>query len=350
MNHLISIYSAGGVRVHSFGRKGGAPGELVDPIALATTREGLVVWDADPLRTFTFYDSVGRVTNTMPGQVRGDWNASMSRPSLPLLEDPYQGPREDLTRRLKTVPDDVAAGFLSLPDDRLLGEHNSSNSKAVLLKYSAGTTELDTIAMFAPPLLVAAGTTPSGSPLFDHAVFSARPVWVFGPDWIALGSGDSTIVRVLHDDGDELLIVKSVVGGQPIIEEQLLDWGTHVYNIMNTRNADRPWFRQWTQRQYSRIAIDMTSFAAVSPTYVDAFANSSCLIITGFSPTDDLHGSSHTLHIINVRSHEYVGAVRIPLPLARIRDVSGTAVYTTERDSSDVFHVKRWPLPQSIRC
>ena len=100
MEKAISVYGPSGRLERRIGKSGEGPGEFSDPIAVVWTGLYWVVWDRDPNKTFTIFDTAGTVTSTIRRPVDGDWRANIFRAGPALREYPYHTTSEDLTHRL----------------------------------------------------------------------------------------------------------------------------------------------------------------------------------------------------------------------------------------------------------
>lgn len=347
----VIVLSPHGHVISRFGRVGDGPGEFRSPIAILVLGDRIVVIQADPYRTFTAFDTTGRVAATAGAPVSGDWQAMVSHgPRLPVDDWARSASQsEDVTRRFG-VTDDADMLVQLQPDD--LDQRSATRSQrlpAHLLRFDDRFRLIDTLVGFlgietVPDRVVMAGAVRHPA----VPLFARRPVWASGRGWLAVGSSEDTSVSILtHDSTVVVAAVAWPHGANEVSQADRMDvarWtGDYTLryvpsaraaaNAMSHKDIDR-----MLQAQAARLP-----FATREPELMAMYGAGSCLWLFGFAPADYIDGTAHTAVILDVRKGRLVDVVRVPRRDGRIRAVDLTGVYVTYRDSLNVYHLERYP-------
>lgn len=367
MERSVIVYDSLGQVLTRFGREGKGPGEYVIPVAVASTRGGrLVVWDRDPTRVFTVLaPEHGTVLATVGTQAVGDWARPYFRHPLIAPYGDQQGP-EDVTRRLRAYgPDSFIHHLQEDEHDYFLAgtKLEGGVAKAFLIRYDSEGQLVDTLA-------VVAGAQTEEYDRFGEAVFyrepifSGRPIWAAGEDWLAIGHGDSASMVVRSLEGDTLARLTLPARREHVTEEDRLEaarWEIAI-RLINSKNSREMFEKASRREQREAVRYDAENylhFADLMPTVSAAYAHGECLFLAGPSATDWADGTALTWVAVNVVRGTLEGVLRLEPPAesalqlgrrgAAVRDFDGRWAYVLFRDDYGFTYVQRYRLPE-VAC
>ncbi len=370
MQKQIILFDSTGAETRRIGRQGDGPGEYRDAFALTRVGGKLVVWQASASSTFTVVDTVGHVVAVAGAPVKGDWIRPIFRRPLLNPEGTMMGP-EDVTRRLAPWGD---AGFVHQIQ---LNEYEHIDFAAptdfpappvYLILYGLDAALRDTIAnLTGPPTLVRDWVQTSNGTVvfFQQPLFSGRPVWTTGRNWIALGHGDSTRIVVRTFAGDTLVTIELPDRRREISRHDKIEAAKWIVALrLRHFPESREIFERDSPRERQKgiewTAFELTPFARLTPTVTAAYGAGNCLFLAGYSASDYVDGTALTWVALNVRRAAVQAVFRIvppqvgePLALDRrggaVRAFDEKFVFVSYADGDGVFYLSRYPLPE-IDC
>ncbi len=365
MEKQILLFDAAGSPVRRIGREGDGPGEFKAPWALEAVGGVLVAWQDSPSRTFTVFDTTGKVVATSGAAVPGGWHRLAYRQPTTRVYGPrdQRGP-EDVTRRLVALGD---SGFVHLIQFNELDSLDIRNPRsfpsppAHLIRYGLDATVRDTLATVSGTATEAwlPAPVPGGYPLYAQPLYSGRPVWTIGDGWYAVGHGDSSSISVRWFAGAPDLVVR--LPGERT--EITFDDRIHGAKWLNAHQAlNSSWSRNLLEtasakgiEEGMREDARNNPFARYAPTVTALFGYANCLFASGFSPSDWHDGTSMVLVVIDVERGAIDDVIRLPRPAgtpmpldrhgAAVVEIAHGYAFTTYRDYDGVFFVERVPLP-----
>ncbi|MFW6202633.1 MAG: 6-bladed beta-propeller [Gemmatimonadota bacterium] len=302
MEKQVLIFDADGGRAAVYGREGEGPGEYGDPWALVAVGAHLLVWDGDPTTTFTLLDPSGQVLATAPMPGGADvMHLPFREPHL-RQEWPYQGPPEDVTRRIAAYGE--GAFVFHLQPSEVLAALNDEpfpyDAPSVhLIRYDIELRPRDTLAVTTAPPLRSRERRRGQLFRFAQPLFAAGPVWAAGDGWLALGHGDSSVIRVTTDGGEPLLNLRWPARSRPVTDADRIALSRWYYK--EHLSKDMPSFvERWErmsqderERRIRAYALDgRLSFAETRPEITAAYGTGPCLWIAGFRADDFILGTA----------------------------------------------------------
>lgn len=365
MEKHIDVFDSRGRMTVRYGREGDGPGEYRFPWALTSVGEVLVAWQAAATSTFTVLGADGRILATGPRSAEGDWARPAYRFPMLDLEGRQRGP-EDVTRRLGAFGDSGFLVQLQLDEQERIDPRapvDFPSPPVYLIRYGMDARISDTIAVLTGPPTLFAKQVPNVLPFYEQPLFSGRPVWATGSDWIATAHGDSAHLVVQRFSGDTTVIVRWPARRREVSDADRIDaakWriAVRVLNSSYTREfferASRN-NREWGVREE---AFRLISFAELAPRITAAYGVGDCLFLSGYAPSDWGDGTALTWVVLNVEKVTLEAVIQIPPPRetlvlgrhgAAVREFDDRYVYTSHRNGDGVFIVQRYRLP-TIDC
>lgn len=359
MEKTIWLFGPHGERLGSVGREGKGPGEFVDPVAVTTIGDYLVVHQTAGV-LFTIFHEDGSVVGTSPPQQfrDADWRAFYFRATHPLPSElEFQSTMEDWTRRIGSYdsrtfvfqiqPNEVNATLKNVP-------FPYDSPPVYLVRLDITGTVLDTVATtYAPPSILT--SVQFGTPTYTQPIFARRPIWASGPGWFATGHGSRPQIEVRFFPGDATLILRWPDVARPLTHEEKSQAAAWYYRQQRYYPGGERREELWnnrSQRERGRAIqrfVDFYAFAEAAPQVTAAFGAGACLWLSGFYPVDYADGTALTWVIVNLEEERSSRVVRVPRVGSRVRHVDRTAIYTSYRDNDGVHFVERHTVP-GLRC
>lgn len=325
----------------------------------------LVVWQRRATSTFTVLGSDGAVLATGGATIQADWAEPTFRlPLLNLLGTQF-GP-EDITRRLAALGDSGFVVQLQLNEKEHIDWRapiDFPTPAVYLIRYGLDARVRDTLATMAgPPTLLwnRLATEDQTLVIYEQPLFSPRPVWAIGENWLALSHGDSSYMVIRRFSGDTVLVVRwpdrrSLVSDRDKIEAAKWVIAHRILNSTESRQMYQLDSPRGRRKGIEFEAFEVLSFAELAPTITAAYGAGACLFLAGYAPADWADATALTWIALNVEKGTVQSVFRLSPPedltleLERrggaVRDFDRRFAYTYHRDEDGVFLVQRYPLP-----
>lgn len=376
--HEIRGFDGAGTEIVRFGRSGQGPGEFRSPIAIAAMDSLVITWQYPSAQAFAVWDHTGALRSAAGAEIDGDWNSGQWK--KPRFMGPVDVGPEDLPQRLRsTGPDEFI--HLIQPDDGPFRRNGKpypyEAPPAYLVRYDLNLEVVDTVAVLAGAGLEVIEETvpiPNSDRIerihFAHErLYSGRPVWATGENWIAVSHGDSAVAAIRGLDGQHWLDIRwpprrTMVQATDMREAAKWMLAYQVVHATSSREMFASFSRGEIEEGVRVTAFEWTRFAQRAPTITAAFGAGECVFIAGFSPESNRYGVSLTWLAINVVRGSLEGVFRFE-PTAAMRfgrhgiiDRHGGAVraftanhaYLVTVDGDGESFVERFRIPPGYYC
>ena len=354
MDRHVSIYDAGGQRLHRFGRDGDGPGEFRHPLAIAVVGDHLVVWQAGRVNTFTTVARRGRIIAAAPPRIDANWNSlAFRQPNL--FRDQYQMGPEDVTVRIWGWDDSTFVHAVQpTTDSAPFDDAEEGPLPYQLIRYNLTLDPVDTVAVLASILTLAdPNPNPRVKPNPIEPMYGGRPLWAASDDWFAVAHGDSNFIRILTKlDRVEFIRLRWASERRNITHHEKLAFSEWQLSVELKRDSE--FERQWSRQSSSQkrklheeyVELNRSHFASTAPHLTSIYSGRNCLFLAGFRPADSHTGVAATWLAFNVTKRQVAGVFRIPDHEARVRDITDHHVYTTVVDNDGLWRITRYSLQQ----
>lgn len=381
LERAVIVMSSQGRELHRFGREGDGPGEFEAPYAIAASSgDRIAVLDIN--RTLTEFYADG-VLSHMIADVGGDGRSPYQRSPNSQWEEPFQLSREDVTRRLGPHPLGGFAIQLQEVDER---------TDSIFWQASAPLRYPHRLGHFQD------GSEPSWEPVGmgselrpytqdmkagqfrmpQERSFALRPIWASGKDWLAIGHGKDTTVRVIRFSSTDVDFRRVADrADSPSEAGSGVDGGTRLSGEIGFDTLVVSWSRNnaplddkdfhayigWEIEAYRRLEGDDVadqvaeiprenwiseelSLWTERPQVAGLLGAGPCLALLPFDYQDGPLGEGSTISLLNLAASERSMAIRLESPNPGFtRHLSQTHVYRIAFTEDGRRLIERYSLP-----
>ena len=347
----VVVLDPRGARVREFGGHGRGPGEFLDPYAIASFGDGLlVVWDRSG--RLTVFRPDGTVVATQ-SRVIGDGFAIHQRLPMTVWEEPLQLSREDVTRRLGRIGKNRFA--LALQRDERYDEAFVASGS--FHRFPHSVIVFDSLAQVVDTLVSMPGADVSmyrfqggfidGLP--RERPYAHRPMWTAGDGWFAYAHGETPSVTVVFDDGRRMVVTwprRDWVDREAAFDAYL-DWEIEGYRRTKGERAYRSVSRIPRDAWLAEISAPQGDVGP--PQMMGLLGAGPCLAILGFAPEDSPHGESTTVVVLNLERGPEVRQFRLlATEPGFIRALETNAIYYLAVQEDGTRAIERYPVPDGF--